>query len=156
MSNITPVFFPLCNSCTYPRNTLTPMQMQILPSLSPSIPPPPPLLSHIPPLRLLFPPSSLSLPPPCLFFPRAKVSAGGMTAIPAYSYPGLVSGLPMDQTGLRPTYPFMIPGQYVQVPYQHQVSSIQEVCAYLSATPSNLNLYIAVLGVDRVYFVKLA
>ncbi|CAI8014936.1 Protein pangolin, isoform J [Geodia barretti] len=50
----------------------------------------------------------------------AKVTAGGMTTIPAYSYPGLVSGLPMDQTGLRSTYPFMIPGQYVQVPYQHQ------------------------------------
>ena len=48
---------------------------------------------------------------------RKQVSQGQMTAIPAYSYPGIVSGLPVDQSGLRPAYPFMIPGQYVQVPY---------------------------------------
>lgn len=55
------------------------------------------------------------------FRPVKMEGAGGsMTAIPAYSYPGLVSGLPVDQAGLRPTYPFMIPGQYVQVPYSYQ------------------------------------
>ena len=43
------------------------------------------------------------------------------TAIPAYSYPSLISGLPVDQVGIRPSYPFMIPGQYVQVPYHQQV-----------------------------------
>jgi hypothetical protein len=53
-----------------------------------------------------------------------KVSGGSMTAIPAYSYPGLVSSLPMDQAGLRPTYPFMIPGQYVQVPYHQPLPTL--------------------------------
>lgn len=53
----------------------------------------------------------------CSHLIHRKVSQGQMTAIPAYSYPGIVSGLPVDQSGLRPAYPFMIPGQYVQVPY---------------------------------------
>lgn len=50
---------------------------------------------------------------------RAKVSQVSIPAA-AYGYPaGFVSGLSMEQTGIRPTYPFMIPGQYVtQMPYQ--------------------------------------
>jgi len=52
---------------------------------------------------------------------RTKVSQGQIN-IPAaaYGYPtGFVSGLSIEQAGLRPTYPFMIPGQYVtQMPYQ--------------------------------------
>lgn len=51
----------------------------------------------------------------------SKVSQGQIS-IPAYGYPaaGFVSGLPVDQSGLRPAYPFMIPGQYVTAQPYHQ------------------------------------
>lgn len=54
----------------------------------------------------------------------SKVSQGQI--IPAYSYP---AGFLPVESGLRQAYPFMIPGQYVTAPYQHQLTALGQPVA---------------------------